>query len=188
MLRSALRNGRQVIAEYTMLKILDWAIPTERRFATLSTRETKVAKHFFEDVDGIPLEIYPGLDGSASLLIRNNAYMYDTAGANWIALNPSIARRLGWCPRRGQPLAWVDAAGVLMVETIWWIDGAMQHHPPSMEDEVAEGWLVLASSAAYEAIALEYPALTRVMRTERSFTLEGGAVERRVRDWTETVS
>ena len=75
-----------------------------------------------------------------------------------------------------------------MVETIWWTDGAMEHHPPSMNDEVAEGWLLVASSDAYEAIARESPALTRIARVERSFTLEGGMVERRVRDWTETVS
>ena len=75
-----------------------------------------------------------------------------------------------------------------MVETIWWTDGAMQHHPPSMDDEVAEGWLLVASPDAYEVIVREIPTLTRITRVERSFTLEGGTIEQRVRDWAETLS
>lgn len=75
---------------------------------------------------------------------------------------------------------------MLMVETIWWTDGTTQHYPPSMEDEVAEGWLVVASSDAYEAITRECPALTRISRIERSVTREDAAVERRVGDWAET--
>ena len=57
-----------------------------------------------------------------------------------------------------------------------------------MRDEVAEGWLIVASPEAYEVIARQCRALTRMVRVERRFTLEGGAIERRVRDWTETAA
>jgi hypothetical protein len=127
------------------------------------------------------LRTYPLSEGVDLLVIRNNAYTCDIAGAKWIALNPSIARWLGWQPRADLPLAWVDGAGRMMVETIGRTDGAMQHNPPSLDDEVGEGWLVVASPEAYEAIMSQCPALKRIVRVERCFTGEG-VVERRLRD------
>ena len=152
LVRSTFARGWKVLGEHTTLKLLAWEIPTEERFSTLSDHDTMDPEEFFENARAMQLRAYPPSEGLDSLLIRNNAYAFDTAGAKWIALNPSIARRLGWLPRADQPLAWVDGAGKMMVKTIWWTDGAMDHSPPSFDDEVGEGWLVVASPEAYEAI------------------------------------
>lgn len=187
LVRSTFARGWKVLGEHTTLKLLAWEIPTEERFSTLSDHDTMDPEEFFENARAMQLRAYPPSEGLDSLLIRNNAYAFDTAGAKWIALNPSIARRLGWLPRADQPLAWVDGAGKMMVKTIWWTDGAMDHSPPSFDDEVGEGWLVVASPEAYEAITSRCPTMKRIVRVARHFT-EEGVIERRVRDWIETAT
>jgi hypothetical protein len=39
-----------------------------------------------------------------------------------------------------------------MVESVWWVDGLVDESPPHFEDEVGEGWLVVASAEAVSAI------------------------------------
>ena len=59
LLKFALSDGRQIIAEHTTLKLLEWAVPTERRFVALSAREMRPAKDFFENRCCSPRDI-PG--------------------------------------------------------------------------------------------------------------------------------
>jgi hypothetical protein len=182
--RSNLNDGWVVIGEFTTLKLLEREVPTEQRFSRLSLHESHSTRDFFQNIPAIAIENYPALDSFSSLIIRNHVYTYDTAGSDWLAFNPSIARRLGWRPSDEHPLAWVDSSGNSLVETIWWTDGMMHHQASSWDDEVGEGWLVAARPHAYETLKREYPDLCRISRVRRSFESEG-TVERRIIDWTD---
>ena len=39
-----------------------------------------------------------------------------------------------------------------MVESIWWTDSLVGQAPPHFDDEVGEGWLVVASQVAWDTI------------------------------------
>ena len=96
------------------------------------------------------------------LVLCHHGYNYDSPGANWLALSPVIARRLGWSIAKEGIFRWVDDQNRLMVESIWWVDGRPNLSMAGMrEDEVGEGWLVLASESAWEQIQSECGSLLR---------------------------
>ena len=66
-----------------------------------------------------------------------------------------------------------------MVESVWWVDGLVGHstHGPSSE-EVAAGWLVLASQSGLEEIQREIGSLTRHSIVVRQYNHEGEPVKR----------
>jgi hypothetical protein len=65
-----------------------------------------------------------------------------------------------------------------MVESLWWADGFVGHFPPHVDDEVGEGWLVVASQAAWDAIKSQLDPLKRRVHIERSFYNEGKRLQR----------
>jgi hypothetical protein len=65
-----------------------------------------------------------------------------------------------------------------MVESIWWADGFTGHFPSHFDDEVGEGWLVVASQAAWDAIKSQLGPLKRRVHIERSFHNERKRLQR----------
>jgi hypothetical protein len=57
-----------------------------------------------------------------------------------------------------------------MVESIWWADGPFEASPPHVDQEVGQGWLVVASPEALAAIKTLFPDLSRVLTVERSYS------------------
>ena len=106
------------------------------------------------------------------IIIKNNAFRYDTPGSEWLALNPTIAKDFGWNLSEDGFLRWTDQAGETMVETIWWEDGPAFFPPPHLNVEVGRGWLVLASLSAFRKIKERYPNLGRLLRLQRQFNHE----------------
>ena len=95
-------------------------------------------------------------------VVAHWAFGYDTPGDEWLALNPSLGRSLGWEPSDKGFLAW-EQNGQLAVETIWWSDGCLDHAMPfHREGEVAEGWLVVATNDALKQIAARIGPLKRI--------------------------
>lgn len=134
------------------------------------------SEELFTKVLASQIDAYWDMDIRAtarSLAIRNDAFMYDTIGANWVAFNPIVARDLGWRPGTEGMLSWEDGSGWTLAKTIWRTDGAIQHHPPSLHDEIGEGWIVVASPEAWEVLNRRFTRLNRVVRVDRRFTEEG---------------
>ena len=79
---------------------------------------------------------------------------------------------LGWASSDGKGfLAW-EQDGQLAVETIWWNDGCLGNPLPFYgKEEVAEGWLVVATNNALQQIAANIGPLKRIGALTREICL-----------------
>jgi hypothetical protein len=95
------------------------------------------------------------------------------------ALNPLLARQLGWRPSEGL-LAWEDGDGRRMCWSIWWRDGHRDHRPPSFDDLVGEGWIVVATPEALRQLQDRFGPLERFVQVTRyaSYRHETGSARR----------
>ncbi len=74
----------------------------------------------------------------------------------WIAINSNLARELGWALSATNPFEWLDGERRLMIKSVYWKDGWIWLQPPRFE-ALGEGWYVLASDLAVEAIRRAFP-------------------------------
>jgi len=90
------------------------------------------------------------------LIVWNCERQLDGPYYRWMAMNSNVARKLGWtlCPTN--PFEWRDSAAHSMVKSMYWKDGWIWLEPPSFE-ALGEGWYVLASDLAVEAIRRAFP-------------------------------
>ena len=140
--------------------------------------------HLFRLVFHCLISDYAGLRGAkqvGSLTVRNVGLGFDSAGASWLALDPSVAAGLGWCLADEGLFRWVDSEGKTMVESIWWIDGHLESASWHSRDEVAEGWLVIAFSDAWNAIRSEFGDMKQLVSVERRRGGYEGSMKRAVR-------
>ncbi len=189
-------SGFVILAEETNLRRLEWGTPSETRRSVIRTYEAQSLQQdsgdgsLFAGVVNRLVAEYPTLNVGAEirpLVARHEAYGYESPGQNWLALNPSVAGQLEWNLAKDGLFRWADNDGQTMVESVWWADGLVGQPPPHLEDEVGEGWLVLASEPASEAIQSLLPNLRRVVYVKRSYDHEGRQIEHEVRG-EETVS
>jgi hypothetical protein len=179
-------NQSTVLGERTLLKKLEWSTPTE-------TRETVVRKHrsdaiiplreeriLFHRVTGELVSSYSDLSVDSGLIVVHSPLGYEHSGADWLALNPKIGHILGWQVDKSGLFKWTDQDGKVMVESIWWQDGFTGHHPPLLDDEVAEGWMVVASNDGFQRIKETYGTLERVVRISRELYDDGEKKEREI--------
>lgn len=174
-------NQRVVLAEATIIvKRGSWESPTESRYSQLEPRssatldDVQTPEGIFGTTINGRLSEYVGLVGNSDspvLVLRNTAYGYYSPGSNWIAVNPAIAHQLDWSLAGDGLFKWVNSQGETMVETIWWTDGPVDLFAVGSGDgAVGEGWVVLASQAALEAIQREFGPLCRNSLVVRSCT------------------
>ena len=172
-------DGLIVLAEETTLKWLEWGTPTEVRHSVVAQSRIFYPEDtdaFFSKTVNRLVSEYPFLRASTAtppLVFRHSDYAYDSPGKNWLALNPTIGSRLGWSVAEDGLFRWVNNAGQTMVESIWWTDGLVGQAPPHFDDEVGEGWLVVASQAAWDTITSQLGTLKRMVHVERSFYDKG---------------
>jgi hypothetical protein len=171
-------DGWVIVAEATELRQLDWEAPAERRWSVLcggSTPRPRPADDFstfFTTVVGALVPEYPNrqiMGSPMSLVVRNWAYWHDSAGSDWLALNPAIGYELGWVASEGGLFRWVDGSGRAMAESRWWADGPIDQSPPHLRDEVGAGWLVVVTPAALELMLQRYRPLKRWLLTRRAY-------------------
>jgi hypothetical protein len=166
-------DGRVILAESTTLRDLDWSTPTEERRVHITTGNGSDAddpqRH---DVMNRLVAEYPTLvvdDEPIPIVMRHFATRYYSPAANWLALNPRVGRELGWTLANQGLFRWLGQGGRIMVESSWWLDGPVDLSPPHLRDEVGEGWLVLATAAAFAEIKERFPSLSRRLEITRHY-------------------
>lgn len=114
---------------------------------------------------------------SEHLVIAHTSYNVHTPAASWIAFNPSIARKLGWRLTSEGFFRWVDEAGHLAVESVWWTDGSLERHDSHQYCSVGEGWLVLVTESAYSRLIEQTSHYSRggLVYRRRGFAASGGS-------------
>ncbi len=164
-----------VLAECRYVQSLEWAMETEvRRSIAIGGRDLRIAdgprEPFFSTVTHAYESEYACLDlreKSPAVVVQNVAVQFDSPGAQWLAFSPGLARSLGWQISAAGLFRWVDRSCTPVAETRWWTDGGFLRAPPEPRDQVACGWLVIASRAAVGAITHKIGALFRLVFVER---------------------
>ena len=158
-----------IIGERTWFLRPEWEWPREERYRGLIAEVLEEAnQRALNSVVGLTYEMY--LDGQGQgeqqLVVLNNERQLVGPAYRWAAINANIGRALGWHLSSNVPFQWLDSAGNVMVESIYWKDGWIWIEPPRFES-LGEGWLVLASSVAIEAIRRVAPGTKMHLWVER---------------------
>ena len=177
-------EGRTVIAERSVLvKQGERELPTECRYSQLIAADSAnllsepSSDRFFSATWMIAISEYAEATSDTEetpLVLINYPWSIDSPGAEWLAFNPLVARRLGWSLASEGLFRWIDSDGRVMVESIWWTNGlpALRALGSGME-EASEGWVVLATPEALAAIKSEFGSLFRVSLVTRETRDEG---------------
>jgi hypothetical protein len=173
-----------ILAERTMLRQLDWEKPTEARQSIISTFPPSNISNFNQLARRVTNKLmseYGELkvdDKINVLIIQNVTYGFDSSGSDWLALNPFIGHRLGWQLSKEGLFRWVDVVGNTMVESLWWLDGQVEQSPPHLNNEVGEGWLVVASQSAWNLIKAKHGVLRQIAKIERNIWRDDNKLQR----------
>lgn len=148
-------NSYVVLGELSELRMGYWNPVTEHRQRLLKLPSPDPLASFatVPDYWDSPSEAIP-----LTLLVSNPAASCaETRVSRWLAINPRVARDLGWVPSAEGCFRWVDPADPTqaIVESIWWVDGFMPLLPTL--SDAGEGWYVRASSTAWETIRQHFP-------------------------------
>lgn len=145
----------KIIAEYSQIKNLDWGSPTEEYMCQIAIEE-----HVAEEEDFIFGSVFHRLSGDYHdiidvgkfiVVIRDHRLDQFDLKSRWIAINPDLARYLGWKPEPAKLFAWKNRQGKLMAESIYWLNGNISLIPKK-DGEVGEGWFVAVSMDGLEQI------------------------------------
>ena len=148
-------NNFKIIAEYNIVKNLDWGSPSEEYMYQIAVndkfdkKENYIFGSVFHQLSGNYHMISGG--GHFIIVIRDHRFDRFDIKSNWIAINPVLARHLGWIPERTKLFAWKNSKGELMAESIYWSNGNIQMNPRK-DSEVGEGWFVVVSETAFTQI------------------------------------
>jgi hypothetical protein len=167
-----------ILAEHTQLVRLSLDTPRELRLSLISTLESQIKDlskdGFITALNGIISE-YPhmAIDEQPLCLVLHHEPLfgaYESPGSGWLALNPAIGRELGWQLDEGGFFRWVDRKSQVRVESLWWADGFVGHAPPE-ENEVGDGWLVLATPTAWDLLKMRFEKLVRNTQLQREYSI-----------------
>lgn len=145
----------KVIAEYSQIINLNWGAPTEEYMSQIAVNDEldENKKYIFGSVfHQLTNEYYDlGSKGPFIVVFRDHRFDQFDLKSRWIAINPVLARYLGWEPEHSKLFAWKNSQGELMAESIYWLNGNMEM-TPRKDGEVGEGWFVIVSENGLEQI------------------------------------
>ncbi|WP_375562985.1 AAA family ATPase [Bernardetia sp. OM2101] len=145
-------NNMKVIGEYTMVKNLDWGTPTEEYISCISTSEDENDSYFiFGLLFQSFTEDYYKIQEEENHIVIIRDHLFErqlNVKSRWIAINPMIAKKLGWKPCKSKLFAWQNAEGEIMTESIYWSNGNSIMRPRK-DGETGEGWFVIVSEKAW---------------------------------------
>jgi hypothetical protein len=153
-------GGLRLIAERSWFTRPDWEWPREERYRGVLIDSEGDAPDRASLASGHELTYEGYIRGDAQrenqLIIWNNDLHLAGPQYRWVAMNSNVAQELGWTVCPTNPFEWQDSAGHLMVKSEYWKDGWIWLKPPRFE-ALGEGWYVLASDLAVEAIQRAFP-------------------------------
>lgn len=155
-------NGLNIIGEYTVLFSLDWDKAKQIFMSQIMRNPNPNEEWFiFGEVINRQTKDYHNLKviGDSLIIVQKETHGNFTTLSNWIALNPVLARFLGWRPHSRKLFAWEDDQGNCLVESVYWGDGNVSMPPPRLYSEAGEGWYVLATDHALAQIRAIEPKL-----------------------------
>ncbi|MFA0961111.1 hypothetical protein AB9P05_04865 [Roseivirga sp. BDSF3-8] len=145
----------KIIAEYNQVVNLDWGSPTEEYMYQIAVNENIDIEddYIFGSVyHQLSIDYHNlGGGGRSIVVIRNHQFDQFDIKSKWIAINPVLARHLGWEPEPSKLFAWKTTKGELMAESIYWSNGNISM-VPRKDGEVGEGWFVIVSKKGLEQI------------------------------------
>jgi hypothetical protein len=150
------QDNMKIIGEYSLVRSLNWGTATEIYMSQL-TISNKIGEddHFiFSSAFQQLTEDYYNLSGIGPYIIIIRDHLFDQfyMKSRWIAINPTLAKHLGWEPEPDRLFGWNDKEGNLMVESIFWSNGNVDMRPPHLYSESGEGWFVILSEEALHQI------------------------------------
>ncbi|MBN1316411.1 MAG: ATP-binding protein [Anaerolineales bacterium] len=155
-------DGRIVLGERTQLRLLEDNWPKEERISVIRAVRTdglwsglnvQDGHPPFARVHGVQSKYYLRIHESVDhLVVVNEAHEHETTGSRWLALNPEMGKALGWIPAPGNWFRWLNQAGDLVAESVWWNDGPLEQFSTHIYVEVGGGWLVLVTESGFEEI------------------------------------
>lgn len=144
-----------VVGEFTHILKREDKVPVEEYLSKISYDKvrTNADKFFGESAYQQKSSHYLKLGKSDPQLIilRGGYYSIASIKLRWIAINPTFALAMDWQPSETGLFAWDDLDGNRMVESVYWQNGNV-HGRDRSNYEASEGWLVIASDKAMEAI------------------------------------
>lgn len=165
-------QGYKIIGEYSLVKTLDWDLPTETYMAQLATGANIHDERgtIFDRVFQVQTSEYYSAEAEPpSIIIENhNLTIQHSMRSRWIAFNPSLAKFLNWVPDHSKQFGWKDFNGESMIASFYWSNGNLEMRPPKRQSEVGEGWVVLASQSAINKIREATDSLAFQQKVERS--------------------
>ena len=170
-----------IIGESTTIKRLEWEVPSEIRVSATWMKSSipnefdDPIRNLFQSSSRVLAEEYhhEEFEMKGTLIIKDSRPTSDSPGHGWIALNPVIGHQLGWKPNVARLFAWENDAGRLMVQSMWWKDGETTVMPPHPDEEVGEGWIVMATNEAVVQLKNDFGILSRLSLVERSYLERG---------------
>lgn len=164
-------GGLRLIGERTYLIRPEWDWPREerRRGILAHIADPTAVRGFLSTDRELTFDMY--LDGIGQedeqiVIVSNDERQLVGPTYRWVAFNARLARDIGWVPSDACPFEWRSAAGNLMVKSVFWRDGWIGIEPPRMES-IGEGWYVVATTEAIEALRLRFPDATLHLWVER---------------------
>lgn len=148
-------DGLNIIGEYTVLTSLNWG-KAKQIFMSQIKGEPKPNEGWF--IFGVLIngqtKDYHSLSDTVNglIIVREETHGNFSTLSNWIAINPVLARFLGWHPYPSKIFAWADDDGNCLVESVYWMDGNIKMQPPHLYSEAGEGWYVMATGKAIAEI------------------------------------
>jgi hypothetical protein len=150
-------KGLSLIGERTLFTRPEWEWPREERYRGLILGKAPERSDLDSDYE-LTYEMYAEGRGQPDhqLIVLNSERQLAGPAYRWAAINANFASELGWHLSNDTPFKWLDSEGRAMVESQYWKNAWIWLEPPRFES-LGEGWIVLASSNAIDAIRTVAP-------------------------------
>lgn len=173
--------GTFVLAEEGEWKSLAWKAPREHRTLVPVVGLRSKGLRLIRTVSVMTLDLesraYEEFDsGDQTLVVRSREFLSDPERPQWIAINPSFARRLGWRPSIDVPFQWLGEDGTWRARTILRVHGDLGFAPPA-DDYAGSVWQVELSEAGERELRSVEPTFSRLVRVKRRVTTDHGEEE-----------
>ncbi len=160
------QDDRIILAEFSRYRFLNRPEGIqERKNIIIKNESDNLSQDFYKK--GLTIDDYRRITSikSNQIIIQNEPLWGDMYGSNWIAINPILAKSLGWKLSENGLFRWVNNEREIMIETLWWVDGFIETKGVHF-CTVGEGWILSANKKALNQI-YSSRSLKRIVKVKR---------------------